>query len=316
MIKRIFKEYWYCFMIFILSFLLVFIKLPYTIERTGGLINLNDRIEGYKTSGSFNMAYVSSSEANILTYLYSLIDNDWDAIPLEENTTANEIDSRGKIYLQTSNQIAELVAYRLANKEIYIDKTHFYVIYIDENSQSNIEIGDEIIAINGITISNEEDISKLINESKKTVKLTVINNGQEVIRTAKKYESDKKEVIGILILPSFEFKSNLKFKTDSNEYGPSGGLMMALTIYDHITNSNLTKGRKIAGTGTISLDGTIGEIGGIKYKIKGAVKENAEIFFTPKENYKEAIKIKNKYNYNIDIVKVTNIKEAIDYLKK
>lgn len=316
MLKRILKEYWYCFFVFILSFLLVFIKLPYTIERTGGLINLNDRIEGYETNGSFNMAYVASSDANVLTYLYSLIDRNWDAIPVNKNTTQKETDYLGKRYFQTSNQVAELVAYKLANKDIKIDKTHFYVTYVDENSKSDIEIGDEIIAINGTNITNENDISELINQSKKTVKLTVLNNDKKLTRTAKKYTLDGKEVIGILILPSFEFKSNLKFKSDNTEYGPSGGFMMALTIYDHITNSNLAKGRIIAGTGTIALDGTVGEIGGVKHKIKGAVNNGAEIFFVPKENYKEAINLKKKYNYSIDVVKITNIQEAIDYLKK
>ncbi len=42
--------------------------------------------------------------------------------------------------------------------------------------------------------------------------------------------------------------------------------MLTLTIYNAISGEDLIKGRNIAGTGTINLDGTVGEIDGVKYK--------------------------------------------------
>ena len=45
----------------------------------------------------------------------------------------------------------------------------------------------------------------------------------------------------------------------------------------------------------ISLDGTVGEIDGIKYKIMGAAKNKVDIVFVPSANYEEAIMTKNKY---------------------
>lgn len=63
--------------------------------------------------------------------------------------------------------------------------------------------------------------------------------------------------------------------------GPSAGLMMTLEIYDQLnTEMDLTRGYQIAGTGTISLDGTVGRIGGINHKIVAADKAGAEIFCT------------------------------------
>lgn len=63
----------------------------------------------------------------------------------------------------------------------------------------------------------------------------------------------------------------LKFK--QSESGSSGGMMLTLSIYENITSEDLIKGKSIAGTGTIEKDGTIGEIGGVKYKIIGASKK-------------------------------------------
>ena len=92
--------------------------------------------------------------------------------------------------------------------------------------------------------------------------------------------------------------------------------MLSLTIYDLLVKENLSHGRTIAGTGTIDRYGNVGEIGGVKYKIKGAVKDKADIFFVPKDNYKEAKKIVDKNKYKLKLVKVNTLKEAIEYLKK
>ena len=92
--------------------------------------------------------------------------------------------------------------------------------------------------------------------------------------------------------------------------------MLSLTIYDLLVKENLSHGRTIAGTGTIDKNGNVGEIGGVKYKIKGAVKDKADIFFVPKDNYKEAKKIVDKNKYKLKLVKVNTLKEAIEYLRK
>jgi PDZ domain-containing protein len=72
----------------------------------------------------------------------------------------------------------------------------------------------------------------------------------------------------------------------------------------------------IVGTGTIDIDGKVGEIGGVKYKLKGAIKNDADIFFVPNgKNYEEAIKLKKKHGYDIKIVGVSTLDDAISYLE-
>lgn len=79
-----------------------------------------------------------------------------------------------------------------------------------------------------------------------------------------------------------------------------------------ITDEDIIKERKIAGTGTISYDGTVGEIDGIKYKIMGAAKDNVKIVFVPTANYEEAIMTKNKYKYDLEIVRVDTLKKQLN----
>ena len=77
---------------------------------------------------------------------------------------------------------------------------------------------------------------------------------------------------------------------------------------------DLSKGRIIAGTGTIDINGNVGSISGIKYKIKGA--KNSDIFFVPIDNYEEAKEVVNKNKYNMILVPVKNFKDAVTYLNK
>ena len=91
---------------------------------------------------------------------------------------------------------------------------------------------------------------------------------------------------------------------------------MALNIYLSLSNEDIVKGRKIAGTGTIDNNGNVGEIAGVKYKLMGANKSGVDIVFVPSENYQEAIAIKKENNYKMEIVEVKTFKDAIEYLKK
>ena len=47
----------------------------------------------------------------------------------------------------------------------------------------------------------------------------------------------------------------------------------------------------------------------------GAVKEDADIFLVPKDNYKEAMDMKKKKEYNIEIVSVETFEDVVDYLE-
>ena len=64
------------------------------------------------------------------------------------------------------------------------------------------------------------------------------------------------------------------------------------------------------------MEGNVGEIGGIKYKIMGAVKNKMDIILVPSANYKEAMKVKKEKNYKIKIVEVKTFQDAIKYLKE
>ena len=70
--------------------------------------------------------------------------------------------------------------------------------------------------------------------------------------------------------------------------GPSAGLMFTLGLIDKLTPGALTGGRFVAGTGTITADGTVGPISGIPFKMLKASQVGAQTFLVPAANCAEA----------------------------
>lgn len=315
------------FIVFLIVLIFVFIfELPYTIESTGGLVNLNNRItveQPYEITGSYNMTYVTARKATIPTLLISFLNPSWDlykkAETIESGTTSKENDLRGKILLKESSDNAIINAYKLAGLEVNVTKEKVYVIYIDENAETDLKVGDEIISVDGIKIESVKQMSYLssIYSDGDKVKIETISDGKTYERYAYVYTINGKKVFGIYVSlnKELEYTPKVSFKFNTNEYGSSAGLMETLYIYDLITEKDLSHGLKIAGTGVIDEKGNVLEIAGVKYKLKGAIKNKADIFFVPSgENYEEAKKLKEEKNYNIEIYPVSTFDEAVQYL--
>ena len=64
--------------------------------------------------------------------------------------------------------------------------------------------------------------------------------------------------------------------------GPSAGLAFTLTIIDEMTPGSLTGGKKVAVTGTMDLDGNVGEVGGVPQKTAAALDAGAKLFLVPR----------------------------------
>jgi PDZ domain-containing protein len=269
------------------------------------------------------MAYVSVVQGSLPWVLMGLIIPDWDVVPESDSTYENETiedaNIRSKLYLEQSKDFATSVAMDVAGIEYSISNKINYVAYVDVKANTTLKVGDNILSINGEEIDDISILSSRIQDIKAGDKVNFIveRNGKEKKASAIVYEEDGKHYVGISAITTFDIASdvNVEISSKSSESGPSGGMMMTLMVYNALTNQDLTYGKKIVGTGTISLDGTVGEIGGVKYKLMGAVKEDADIFLVPKDNYKEAMDVKKKKEYNIEIVSVETFEDVVDYLE-
>ena len=323
-IKKFIEKHYYIILLFlILSFAINF---DYYVYSPGGLIDLTDRIvvdKSYKQKGSFNMTYVTSRNANLFNVILSFIIPSWDLESMDdmrvEDENAKEIEARDKIYLEESSSDALIAAFNEAHIPYTVKSIDLKVTYVYNAAKTNIKANDIIKSINGVKLNNFNDLVSEANKYKEGYKIViqVLRNKKEVECYSKLIKLGKRVGIGVSIAEIKNITTNpsVEFVYKKNESGSSRGLMCALDIYNKITKYDLTKGRVISGTGTIREDGTVGAIGGVKYKIKGAEKKHADIFIVPKDNYEEAVKVKKQNHLKIKIIKADNLHNVIEKLK-
>ena len=269
------------------------------------------------------MSYVSLVKGTLPMILLSYIIPNWDLVKSSEITSddgsIDELLELEKLYMQSSIDNATILAYKTAGKRVDITREVNNIVYIADEADTDLEIYDELLTADGKSISTVEDLREIV-ESKSagdTISFTVSRNGKEKKCSAVIYDTEDGLKVGISFLTTYEYDTNpeITVETKSSESGSSGGLMLTLAIYNALIPEDITKGRTVVGTGTISLDGTVGAIDGVKYKILGAVKNDADIFLCPMENYDEAIEVKEEFDLDIEIHGVANFDEALRYLE-
>lgn len=318
--------------IFILGFyIFMTYPLPYYVLVSGGTIDVSDRVEieeEYDQEGSFNLAYVNELEGTIPTVLLSYIMPHWtlyeeSAYTIDETESMAEISARDQMYLLESLQNSVKIAYEAAGKDFNITDTNYYTYYVYDfvKEYSELRVGDIIISYDDKKLDDLNEYSSYIQTKDVGEEIDIeIERGNKTINTKLKvYEEAGKKYTGIMIMTLYSYETNPKitFKFKSNESGSSGGLILALAIYNKLTEEDITKGLKIVGTGTIEADGSVGSIGGVEYKLKGAVKSKADIFIVPNgPNYEDAKKLQEKEDYDIEIIGVSTFEEALQKLKE
>ncbi|MDD2504661.1 MAG: hypothetical protein PHF21_00105 [Bacilli bacterium] len=318
------------FLIFLSILLISFnIETNYSIYKPGGSINVSKRLhsneEFTKSLGSFNMAYVGMVKGKLPFYLIAKIHPSWELVK-NENITYNDTETindslkRDRLYYEESISNARYIAYQKSEVPFTIKNKKSSIIYVDNKCTGDLKIGDEILFYDNFEYSDINAMIEYINSKNENdeILLTIKRDSRELEIKTKIFKEKDKLLIGLSAISIYELESDIKVTIDSktSESGPSGGLLLSLAIYDLLVKEDITKGNKIVGTGTIELDGSVGEIGGIKYKLAGAVKDKADLFIVPKENYNEAIAFAKEKKYDIIIKGVSSFEEALNVLEK
>lgn len=307
-------------------FLLIFTfvvnyELPYYISAPGGTINLSERMDGdyNKKDGSLNMLYVTEFRGNVATVLLGKLIRNWDVYEIKNQQVSNEnseeIYIRNRVMLDNSIQSAIFVAYNYAGKEIKIKGKENIIIATTKDN--GLKIGDVVLEVNNQVVDDVNDIKSVLEQvsAKDEVSLKVLRNDKE---ETIKFVLEEDKLLGVMIITNYNYdvSDDLEFNFKSGEGGSSGGLILSLGVYSEITGIDLLRGRNVAGTGTIDINGNVGEIDGIKYKIAGAVKNKMDVVLVASGNYEEAKKVVKENNYDIELVEIKTFKDAVDYLIK
>ncbi len=319
----------YKFIIFLAIFYIIFAwPVNYYIITGGGISDIDSRIEvkdSYSSKGSFNISYVTELKGTVMSYLISYVVPDWKRVSMDdykydEKESYQDLQFRSNLELDAANAKAIRIAYTLADKKYSITNTKIYVTGTFSEYKTKLKIRDEILSINGNSYATVLEYKNYLQtlDSKDLVLVKVLRNKKEKVIECKLYEVEGSKILGVTLqtVNAYEASPDIEIKFKDSESGPSGGLITTLDIYNKLTKKDLTKSLKIAGTGTIEEDGSIGEIGEVKYKLLGAVRNKADVFLVPKgNNYNTCIQLKKERNLKIKIIGVSHIEEAIKKLE-
>jgi PDZ domain-containing protein len=237
------------------------------------------------------------------------------------DTTVQNVSRESYRMLQDSETTAIIVGLRLAGYPVAINNDGVSIVSILPSSPAVavLQPGDVITGVNDNPVMSPADLTKQLESVTpgSTLNLTIERHGHIMdvsVPTMEPLEAGGPARIGISIVQhnsGFSLPFPVEIVPQKVNGGPSAGLMFTLGVYDLVTGQDLTGGRKIAGTGTIDLEGNVGPIGGVQQKVVAAERAGAEYFLSPAENYPDALAIAT----HITVIKVATAQDAINFLR-
>ena len=295
----------------------------YSVTAPGGLTPVDQfiELEGVELYDNFYTVHVLSYYPITLFQSWILksdIRMDVDEItPIERDTSTYENYLKGQLSKHVSLKNSVISAYELAsevNDQVMIDYMFDGLfIYTRPSRISDLKIGDHVVKINGISFEGHtpQSFSQLLGDSNftLTVRRVISDVEFEIDIDYEKREDD----VSFFFLTKYEINLAVPhFNIDGFNNligGPSGGLLQTLNLYASLANINIGDD-KIAGTGTISVNGNVGRIGGLVQKIYTAKDHKVDVFFLPRSQFSEIENMK----FNFDVVPVSTLREAVEWL--
>ncbi|MEO5842545.1 MAG: S16 family serine protease [Acidimicrobiales bacterium] len=220
-----------------------------------------------------------------------------------------------------SKSNAELVALQYLGYDVF-DTTGAHVKGVVDGapSQGHLRAGDTIVAINGTPVLTANAATTALRTTTPGQSVTLrVESDQGVARDetvvlGTRPDGESHGYVGVGLEDRIHQKDPLPIalSIDSGRVGgDSAGLAFTLSIIDELTQGELTGGHRIAVTGTMQIDGTVGAIGGVQQKVVAARKAKAELMLVPIENYDDAVA---KAGTSIRVVAVKDLDAALKAL--
>lgn len=255
----------------------------------------------YPTSGTLDMLTVQVAGTpqrtpNWLELAAAWFQPSQAVVPLDSvyppDVSSTQLDQANSAMMVDSQKEATAAALTHLGYDVH-PRLEVYALTDGSAAKGIVKPGDVILAANGTTVTDPDVLRTIVAESNGTpVSLTVRRAGQvrHMSVTPKKQTVDGQTawLIGVILTTDYDFPIDVTIQLN-NVGGPSAGMMFALGIIDDLTPGKLNGGRNVAGTGTITADGTVGAIGGIRQKLYGAKDAGAAYFLAPASNCDEVV---------------------------
>jgi Lon-like protease len=217
--------------------------------------------------------------------------------------------------MHRSQEIAAAVALRAAGKKVVLRPVGARVAFVEDGKPAvgKLEPDDVIVAVNGNRVRGPKDVFVRMRKTAvgNLVRFTVRRGKQTLalpIRTVAADSGPRRPVVGVFLEPALDIHLPFNVRIDAgNVGGPSAGLAFALEVMEEL-GRDVVHGHRVAATGEIFPDGSVGPIGGIKQKTIGARQAHVDAFLVPAgDNARDA----KKHAAGLRILPVENFSQAL-----
>jgi len=317
----------------------LFITLPYFAIAPGTAPPVGAQLQvpkdnNYPPQGKFLLTTVSLSRVRPFGALRGWLDPDIDVVPEEQilgPTPPKNFRQQNVQEMDESILVAEVVALRKLGYTVAEGGVGALIVTVAKSSPADghLKSGDVIKAVDNKPVRLSTDFINALAPKRfgDTVTLNVGTDGKpdrvEKIRMGGG-SADKstcsidqqltgKGCLGVSVTTkSHTFDKPIDVRIDANGIGgPSAGLAFVLAIMDQLRPGELTGGHTVAVTGTIDLDGTVGDVGGVAQKTAAVRHAGAEYFLVPPGEYKDALAHAGS---KLKVIKVATLDEALKVL--
>ena len=297
--------------------------LPGTAIATSGRVEA-EGIDLFDPEGEILLLTVAiDSDLTVLDWIMSSLD---DAVDLRsrESVYGDRTDTQQREHnrhlMDSSKDIATIVAL----EHLGVHAADFTGVLFLETvpggpADGLLEVTDVILSINGEPVTTVDSLRAVLSqlEPGQTAVVTVENSETDELRdvemTLGTHPDSGGPYIGVSGVTERVRRSPLPFDVDISSGavgGPSAGLAFTLVVLDVLSQGELTGGKRVAVTGSIRLDGSVGDVGGVTQKAVAARHAGASLMIVPEASADEA----RSGAGDVPVVGVENLKDALQAL--
>ncbi|MSO46807.1 MAG: PDZ domain-containing protein [Thermoleophilia bacterium] len=300
-----------------------FAFVPRAAVPTIGVVSLEGQESPPKGAGSVYFSTIGVRHATLYETWFGVGDGG-ELIPnhalLEPGESEEDHSRLDTVAMDSSQTAAKVVGLRALGVPISVKAEGVRIVGIDPQAPiatSGAELGDLILAINDTRVTTTPQLRGALTRIGADTAITLeVRRGKETDTVSTRTISTRtiKNAQGGVILGIVPSEAMLittpREVTFSVEGvgGPSAGLAFALQIYSAGKNYQDLRGLRVAATGTLSMEGAVGPIGGATQKAIGAGRVDADLFLVPMENVAEA---RQSAPSGVEVVGVATFTDAL-----
>ncbi len=310
----------------VLVFALNFYRLPVVALTPGpaedvlARIKVQDDTRVYDSKGKLYLTSVGiDDDVRFYEALLDLANRDVELRPRSElfpdGDSNDEIDQENVQLMDQSKTVAQVVALRELGYPVKPSGVEVGDVLRGTPADGRLEAGDRILRVDGHEVASIDQVRAAItsHRSGEQVAFLVSRDDTRTSVAVRVAAADGQPRVGVELRERFEdLPVRVTIETE-NIGGPSAGLMFALSIVDRLTSEDLTGGRRIAGTGEISVDGEVLPIGGVAEKLVAARRQGATIFLIPRDNCPD---VHGRVPAGLRLVQVATLDDALRFLRQ